>query len=286
VGKRERTRLYSVRIGEPAELLAEMRVGGVSLQGHYVIGSSRKTILDGGPLQGVFEGYDDCAVSYIKPGFKVHCWDLWLEKRWPLSKYILMEYKWDDTIRVRGEDGTGKWIPNPGKRLIGKDGKPLLYALFLRDLNENILFRVDNDPVFAPWVPYSLVLSPERDYTYAACGVINHHLGLADGVCRYRLDGAQHQWEEVFRFDVPRKLKASIQQINVSAHGDVYFRIPGARSPYKGVWKFDAEKKTITQISQPGDFDEDDPLSSPDGRWVAFYRSSEIGQALFIGHGD
>ena len=83
------SRLYRLRIGEEPELIVEMRAPRVSLSGQYVLGNSHKAVMDGGALQGVFEGNDDCLLSYSKPAFKTLCWDWWLVVPQALPRFVV-----------------------------------------------------------------------------------------------------------------------------------------------------------------------------------------------------
>jgi hypothetical protein len=78
--KKGSSRLYRLTVGEAPELIVEMRAPQVSLQGKYVLGNSHRAVMDGGPLQGAFEGKDDCLLADAKAGFKVLCWD-WTQAR-------------------------------------------------------------------------------------------------------------------------------------------------------------------------------------------------------------
>ena len=231
----------------------------------------------------MIEGKDDCAITYLKPGFKALCWDWWLERRWPVQQFVLTEYQWHDTVTIRGEDGKPKFIPNPEKQLLGKDGKPVSHALFLRDFNNQILTNLDDDPTYAAWVDGGFDISSDENYIYSPYSRRNTPIGLADGVCRYRLDGKPREWEEVFHFEMAGKLRASIQQISVNSNGHIFFTLPGAHAPNSGVWKYDAITKKVRQITHPPtNFKDRNPRVSPDGRLVAFGRPDKDSVNLFI----
>ncbi|MGN2393665.1 hypothetical protein, partial [Pelomicrobium sp. G1] len=75
----------------------------------------------------------------VKPGFKLFCWNIRHRQIWPLSRFVLAEYRWEETIQVKGEDGQPKTIKNPEAPLLGWDGKPQRYALVLYDLEHQVL---------------------------------------------------------------------------------------------------------------------------------------------------
>lgn len=278
---KKRSRLYGIKVGGHPEVLAEMRGAmpqNVSMKGKYVLGNSRLA------TQGMFEGNDDCEMVSIKPGFRVICTDAWLVRRWPLTQYILTEYKWFDTIKIRGPDGQPKVIPNPEKQLTDQNGKLINYALFVRDFKGEILTNLIDDPVFAPWVYGDLVFTSDESFMYAACSIRSNPIGLADGVCRRRLNVGSH-WEEVFRSEIPRKHKASISNIKVGQTGDIYFIIGGTKPPYHGVWKYQTATKQVTQLTNPGNFYDTPTAVSPDSRWVVFVRTGIVGNTVFLVQG-
>ncbi|MBA2486437.1 MAG: hypothetical protein H0V35_10135 [Nitrospira sp.] len=103
--KQGSSRLYRLTIAGQPDLLVEMRAPRVSLSGQYVLGNSHKAVMDDGPLQGMFEGNDDCFLSYAKPGFRALCWDWWLVIPQPLPQFVFSEYRWEETIKIK--DSTG-----------------------------------------------------------------------------------------------------------------------------------------------------------------------------------
>jgi hypothetical protein len=192
---------YTMALDRPPERLAELRGAPVSLRGRYLLGSTEKVIHDAGPLQGTFEGRDDCDVRYVRSGFRVLCWDSLEFRNWPLTTWVLSEYQRRETIKVRAENGMAKHIPNPAKPLVGKDGKPvLLYGLYLRDLEGQIVVSLGDDPKFRTRM-YGSSITADEQYLYAPCSERTRRTDEMIAVCRYRLDGKPHEWEEVFRID-------------------------------------------------------------------------------------
>ncbi|MDK2745045.1 MAG: hypothetical protein NDI90_19275 [Nitrospira sp. BO4] len=275
--KKGSSRLYRLRIGEEPELIEDMRAPRVSLQGRYVLGNSHRAVMDGGPLQGVFEGSDDCLLADAKAGFKVLCWDSWLERHWLLSKFVLSEYRWEKAIRVRGEDGKAKFAPNPRKPLSGKDGKSLTHTIFLRDLLGQIVANLGEDPVYTIVAARGVAIAPNETDLYAACRKKSQQFDDAPYICRYPLDGKEHHWEEVLAFNQGGKFKNSISDISVDFDGSLYFFVAGARHPYSGIWKFHVMAKQLEHVTTPAAYLNDEaPKASQDGKSVAFSRSGTL----------
>lgn len=278
------SRVYVLTIGERPELIVEMRGASriaVSLKGQYILGNSRKVISEPGPLQGVYEGNDDCPTAYLKTGFKLLCWDSWLERRWPLSKFVLSEYLWAETIKVRGSDGKGNFIPNPVKPLLGKDGKRLKHDLLLRDFENQILLSLHSDPIYG--IAGYPSFNPDESYAYSGCRKWGQKNGSGlDRVCRYQIDGKIHQWEEIFALDEGHSDHIGIESLNISFKGDIFFVVPG-NTKFRGIWMFSSAKRTIIQVTRPPAYHNDTfPQISPDGVRVAFIRPDKSHATLFI----
>jgi hypothetical protein len=277
-------RLYSLKIGQQPELVSDMRAGHVHLQGRYVLGNSRKVVMEPGPLRGTFEGNDNCAIAYVKPGFRVLCWDTWLEHRWPLTRFVLTEYRWQETIKVRGEDGKLKEVKNPQQPLRYSGGDPIAFALLLLDLNNNVLMNLSQDETWGiPAQAYGLLdISPDEKYLYTGCRRKGQQNGSGlDRVCRYPLDGEPHQWEEVFAIDEGHVDQVSIELPNVSNTGDVLFVVRGNRR-FPGIWRYSAKTKTISQVGHPSEYS-GSSFVSPDGKCLAFVRREHGESRLILG---
>lgn len=282
VANKKASQLYRLTIGEDPELIAEMRgamTQVLSLKGKYVLASSR--VIN----RGMFEGHDACPASFVKPTFRVLCWDIGFVRRWSLSNFVLHEYRWSDTISVQGKDGKAELIRNAEKQLIDKSGQPIHFALFLSDLNGTKLARLDNDVVYKTAVSTELFVTNDESFVYSSCHRLELSNSTDDGVCRYRLDGSEQRWEEVFRFNTPREFKASIQWVRVSPNGDVYFVLAGAKAPHHGIWRFDSRTKAITKLTNPNHFNDVVSAISPGGDWVAISRSGDAGDKLLLFRG-
>ena len=212
------TEHYAMRLGHPPELQVQWQWGKVSLTGRYLL-MSRPQMPAERSRQGRGDATEDCPVQYMKPGLIVHCWDFFSGNRWPLAKWVLAEYQWEDTLTIRQEDGTVKRnIPNPTQPLLGKDGKPLLYGLHLRDLTGQIVANLTEDPRYRPRVIYGLVITQDEKYVYSPCSEKTRRTDENYGVCRYRLDGQPHEWEEVFRFDALKRPKDSNYKVFINQY--------------------------------------------------------------------
>lgn len=274
---------YTMALDRRPERLAELRGAPVSLRGRYLLGSSEKGIRDAGPLQGSFQGKDDCDVRYVRPGFRVLCWDSLEFKNWPLTTWVLSEYQRREMIKVRAEDGGARYIPNPTKPMLDKDGKPvLLYGLYLRDLEGQIVVSLGDDPKFRMRM-YGSSITADEQYLYAVCSERTRRTDEMTAVCRYRLDGKSHEWEEVFRIDGLKQFKYGIAMISVSNTGDVYFSQGASRW---SIWRFDARSRKFEELtSHSKEYRDENPIVSPNGRWVIFVRSGKEGTKLMLMQG-
>lgn len=264
-------KFFRITVDEPPELLAHVTAASeidpaqmFSDSARYVLSFYRSGYTKG-------EGDQErCPAYYLKDGYKRHCWDSWTLYNvgtilWVLPQYIVAKYQWHDQVEYKGDQGQSITVPNPAGKNPDKSPKLKLY-----DLEQKELATMSGDPGYM--VDIDVVISPDEGYAYAACGKRDRkkRTGL-DRVCRYRLDGGQHSWEEVFNFDPNGKYeRVSIQQMNVGPNGDVYFIELGARNHNYGIWKFDAATQKIKKITSPPISTDEHPRVSPDGKRVAF----------------
>ena len=97
-------------------------------------------------------------------------------------------------------------------------------------------------------------------------------------VCRYKLDGKNRMWEEVFAVQQSPQNIISLQDLDVNAQGDVV-AIHRGRSP-QSLWKYTASSRNVDFVTR-APFDIvvpllGAPLLSPDGRWISFSLRSEL----------
>lgn len=273
--------LYGLKIGAQPELIAEMRGGSVSLVGQYVVGKFRRAgAIEAEGLQGtrIYEAHPDCGVKYVKPGLKTLCLDTWMESGWSASHFRVVEYKWYETILVRGKNGQEKRVPNPEPPLKLADGTELKHGYLLRDLENRLIqqIKLEQPPYQIYRIP--LKIDPQGEYLYANCSKAGDHgnkpLGMGGRVCRYKFDGTNHVWEEVFAVQQSPKDRFSLQDLDVNERGDVVV-IDRGHSLNQSIWKYTARSRKVELVTR-APLDLGGPLVSPEGRWVSFILRSEL----------
>lgn len=270
-------KLYSLRIGNQPELLASFTSGALIDQmykesARYFLSAYRTGVHGTSPKN------DNCAVSNLNAEYKLLCWEAWLlHSKQALSNYVLATQQWQDEYIYRDKQENVVKVPNPA----GKSPDKAL-QLKLYDLDQNELANLSHDPVYK--ASFNVAISPDEKYAYSPCiKKPQNETLLADKVCRYRLDGAKHLWEEVFAFDPSGKYQnVSIQQLNVGPNGDVYFIELGPRNHNYGIWKFEASTKQIKKITSPPPRPDEQPRVSPDGNRIAFVGLRDSAFALLI----
>lgn len=272
--KKGSSRLYRLRIGEEPELIVEMRAPRVSLSGQYVLGNSHKAVMDGGPLQGVFEGNDDCLLSYSKQGFKPLCWDWWLVMPQALPQFVFSEYRWEESIRVKEPNGEAKWVRNPEPPVKLPDGTELKHGYLLRDLENRIVTQVKMEQ--PPYQIYRNTLKPDPQggSLYAVCSKAGDHgtrrLTVGGRICRFKVDGANQQWEEIVAMQRSPQDPFSLHGLDVNEQGDVVAMELGHRGA-SSLWKYSARTQQVEKVRQaPTIADLGGPRLSPTGQWISF----------------
>lgn len=271
--KEESSRLYRLKVGGEPELIVDMRLPRVSLKGEYVLGNNRRARTARGPFPGTFEPNADCQLSYSSPAFNVLCSDWWFVQQWPFKNFIVSAYQWRDTIGVLGENGKRKEIPNPEKPRLDGQGKPKRYELFLRDLTGKIIRDLGDDPEYGVMPIEGITTSFDERYLYIVCGKRGQKFSNVPYVCRYPLDGQQHQWQEVVGLPTEQMRRGSIRGISVSKENDIAFVIAGATYPDNGIWVHKASANRLIHVTTPDRYVSDEvPRISPDGRTITFMR--------------
>jgi hypothetical protein len=193
------------------------------------------------------------------------------------SHYSVVEYTWYETIKVRDKSGQEKWVPNPEPPLKLADGTELKHGYLLRDLENRLVqqIKLEQPPYQIYRIP--LKLDPQGEYVYANCSKAGDHgnkpLTVGGRVCRYKLDGNNRAWEEVFAVQQSPKETFSLQDLDVNAQGDVVV-IHRGRSP-QSLWKYTARSRTVEFVTM-APFDLGMPQISPNGWWVSFILRGEL----------
>jgi hypothetical protein len=273
--------IYGLKLVAQPELLAEVRAGSVNIGGRYVIGKYRRA----GPIEdqgfrgtGIYEAYPDCGINYVKAGFRTLCVDTWMESGYGGYKYRLVEYKWYETIMVKDRQGQEKRIPNPEPPLRLVDGTELKHGYLLRDLENRVVQQVKlEQPPYQIYRPL-FKIDPKGQYAYASCSKAGDHgdkyLTVGGRVCRFKLDGTNHAWEEVFTVQQSSKDPFSLQYIDVNERGDVVVIDLGHRLN-QSLWKYTAMSHTLELVTR-APLDLGGSLVSPDGQWISFLLRNEL----------
>ncbi len=273
------TKWYSVRIDQPPKLISEMRGGQVHLSGRYVLGNKLAI------REGVWEDLHDCDVRYLVAEFQEYCWPARFERRWPLSNGVITEYRWEETTQVRDPQGRVRTIPNTEKPLIDQNGKQIVSTLHLRDFNRQIiadLLTGKNSGANYGAFSLHLIISPDERYAYTACRKLSLPHNGADRVCRYLLDGKQHEWEEVFAVDEGHLDFLSVESLSMSHAGDLFF-IVRSLGKHRGIWRYSSDNHSITEITHPPiPLTDENPITSPNGTALTFIRPHEGQNKIFL----
>ena len=278
--KQGSSRLYRLTIAGQPDLLVEMRAPRVNLSGQYVLGNSHKAVMDGGPLQGVFEGNDDCLLSSAKPGFRALCWDWWLVMPQPLRQFVFSEYRWEETIKVKDSTGQVKWVPNTRPSLMLPDGTQIRQGYLLRDFESRIVQEVQMRQGTYQYDTSNFRTDPQGQYLYAPCWRDgdhgDKHLTVGGRVCRFRLDGRNADWEEVVSVQQSPQDPFSLHDLSVSEGGDVVMIERGHRGEVS-LLKYVAQAKAVDKVLQvhsPEDLGV--PQLSLNGKWMSVIRQGQL----------
>ena len=272
--------------GRAERLLAPTeRMLGVHLKAKYILAQKPKVKTSDG-----YKTVEECA-TYHHPDYKLLCidTDAGSDRFFALERFIVAPYRWTDVAVVRGADRLPQPTKNQRPPTLDRSGRIIHYAIELRDLDFNLIARLTDDQVFKIDA-LQLIVSPNENFAYVPCAKRTESApeGVSDyyGVCRYKLDGKQNQWQRVFDFGNPKEIRGHIEQIDVTESGDIYFVLAGARPPDSGIWKFGADLGKPTRITNSINSTGDKaPKVSRDGKQVIFIRTQQ-GQMLFIARSD
>ncbi len=277
-------RSYSLRLGNPPELIAERLNKSIypeyiNYDARYVLSPrARSGTGDTGVSPSQDAALKDCQFSYVKPGYTLHCWYTQL-RGLPslLPRFVFGESYWSDTIRIKGTDGQEKRIANPEPPIKLPDGSELKHGYVLYDLENRVLQQIELEQ--PPYQIYRIPLkvSPQGEYLYANCSKAGDHgekhYDAGGRVCRYKLDGSNRLWEEVFAVQQSPKDRFSLQDLDVNGQGDVVV-IHRGHVP-QSIWKYTARSRKVDFVTR-NPFDLGGPLISPNGQWVSFNLRGEL----------
>lgn len=283
-------RSYSLRIGDPPDLIAERLNKSIypeyiNYEARYVLSPRAKS---GRGDTGVSPSQDaalkDCQFSYVKPGYTLHCWYTQL-RGLPslLPQFVFGESYWSDTIRIKGTDGQEKRIANPEPPIKLPDGSELKQGYVLYDLENRLLTQIKLEQPAYQIYRVSLQVDPRGEYVYATCSKAGDHgdkrLTVGGRVCRFKLDGKNREWEEVFAVQQSPQDLFSLQDLDVNVQGDVVVIDRGHRLN-QSIWKYTAGSRNVEFVTR-APLNLGVPSVSPDGRWVSFMLRGE----LHLAHG-
>jgi hypothetical protein len=262
-------KLYVMKPTSSPELILEIEDGRHSIAGFN--DNAKYLILRSEVVQkGSRVGTKECKVKYLKPGYRVLCWDSLDRQYWPLEKFVISKNSWTSKVWLIGKEGKPVFSDNPKPPLLDDSGKVVHGWYELHDLSKQSNLSLHSARYITQ---IGLTIAPDEKYAYTACGLRSNKIfiektktetTLVDRVCRYPLDGIKHEWEEVFA--IPQrghKLPPSMaEDLSASRYGDLIFK--DYRFP--GTWLYSAKDSTTQRITR------DEVIShsiSPDGRYIA-----------------
>lgn len=282
---RKQNQLYLLKIGQPPILFAEKIEGfvvprAVNVKSRYVLGFTSALQTRGLESSTTPEqAKEDCLFAYLHAEYRVVCLrhDRGRKLTWLANNVFLSQYIWDETIRVN-KDGAYEWIPNPELPVRLADGTELKYGYLLRDFENRVVqqIKMEQPPYQIYRIP--LKLDPQGEHLYANCSKAGDHgdKHYTEGgrVCRFKLDGKNRMWEEVFAVQQSPKDPYGLQDLDVNAQGDVVV-IDRGHSLNQSIWKYTASSRKVESVTRAA-LDLGVPLISPDGRWVSFILRGEF----------
>jgi hypothetical protein len=271
--------IYSIRLGAEVELVValkeELTIGGVlpvNFTRKYVVGNGR--LRNAEPPGSISK---KCA-DHMHREYRLICWDTYGIRIWPLTKFVLAEYKWAESIPVLRADSTIAHIANPTKPMSNASGSAITYAVVLRDLDGEILAQLTDDKTLTAFENF--VVNGDETFVYATCRSRSDPATRGiNSVCRFKLDGAPHQWELVTAIDRGSESAIVLQMLSsVSVRGDTTF-IARAGPKFGGIWRYDAVTRKVERVTR--NYDDTNPKISGDGRSIIFVRR-ESGQSKLM----
>jgi hypothetical protein len=192
---------------------------------------------------------------------------------------VVTEYLWRETIKVKSADGQEKWIPNPELPLKLAEGREIKEGYFLRDLENRIVLQVPMEQGQYKMERVFLKSDPEGRYAYTTCDKSGDHdpkFNAPGRVCRFKLDGHNQGWEDVFHVQEKYSDPFSLQDLDVNTQGDVVVVDRGHRMS-TSLWKYGGGTKKVEKVTRsPMNQNIRGPRISSDGRWVTFLQEGEL----------
>ena len=283
---KKRNKLYSLKIGQPPALLAEKHEGfvvpqAVSITNRFVLSFSsifRGRDLQSSPLLG--QSKNDCGFVYLQPGYRVACLphDRGTKRTWLLRNAFLVEYLWDETIRV-SKDGGYQWVTNPESPLRLPDGSEVRQGYLVRDLNNRIIHRIPTQQGSYKMDRASFQSSSAGIYLYARCSKVGDYdppRTFFGRICRFNLGNNETQWKEVFSVQREPNERASLYDLDVNDQGDVVV-MRRAHRVRPTLWKYTAQRASVEQLPAGQLSQEIGAVRiAPDGRTISYLDKGQL----------
>lgn len=197
---------------------------------------------------------------------------------WLLKNAFLVEYQWDETIRV-SKDGNYQWVTNPESPLRLPDGTELRHGYLVHDLNNRIIHRIPTQQGFYEMDRSSFQPSPGGIYLYARCskhGDYDPPQTFFGRICRFNLGEKDKEWNEVFSVQKMPNEQASLYDLDVNDHGDVVV-MRRAKRASPTLWKYNAQRSSVEPLPAGQPSQEIAAVRfSPDGRTITYLDKGQL----------
>jgi hypothetical protein len=228
-------------------------------------------------LDGKTYSVDARCAAYVAPAFNVLCFDSQFERLLALGRFAIVDYLWEDPVYLAMPDGSHVRVANPQPQRHDKSGKPIVKAAYLYGLDRQVIARLDEDPVFQV-ERMNFAVDAQEAWLYSTCKEKTKsvdYMNDFDRVCRYRLDGMPHAWEQVFQFAPATSTGAPIQSLSLDRNGNVFFNMLAPNGDPGGIWKFDAASHKLEHIlvTRPHEYYLN-PQVAADGRTLLFEQNN------------
>lgn len=198
---------------------------------------------------------------------------------WLLDKGFLVQYRWDETVRVSKGSGY-EWVRNSEPALKMADGTELKQGYLLRDLDGRIVQQITQEQ--GPYQLAGVSFKPDLTgkYLYGVCFRAgdhgDRHLTVGGRICRFLLDGENRYWQEVVSIQQTPYDPFSLHDLHVNAQGDVVMIERGHRL-VTSLWMYAQKSKKADKLMKVNFPDEIGATQvSPNGKWVSVMKQSEL----------